>query len=106
MRLLSVILMATAGVLATISGAEAAGGCARGWFWDGYRCVPRYQGPSHYYAPRYVQPPRYAPRAYYGPSPYYGYGYGYRARPSDNELAGCPRYWTLQDGVCKPYRGY
>jgi hypothetical protein len=35
---------------------------------------------------------------WYGPRRYYGYGY--------DPNFGCPRYWTRQDGVCKPYRGY
>ena len=37
---------------------------------------------------------------YYGPGYQRGYEYGrgpYRR---------CPREWTVQDGVCKPYRGY
>jgi hypothetical protein len=43
----------------------------------------------HYYAP--------PPAPYYG---YGGYGGGY------NTWNGCPPYYTIQDGVCKPYRGY
>ena len=43
----------------------------------------------HYYAP--------PPTPYYG---YRGYGGGY------NTWNGCPPYYTIQDGVCKPYRGY
>lgn len=39
----------------------------------------------HYYAP---------------PAPYYGYRGGY------NTWNGCPPNFTIQDGVCKPYRGY
>ena len=36
--------------------------------------------------------------------PRYGYGYGeYRPRRTWN---GCPYGFTVQDGVCKPYRGY
>lgn len=40
----------------------------------------------HYYAPP--------------PAPYYGYRGGY------NTWNGCPPNFTIQDGVCKPYRGY
>jgi hypothetical protein len=39
------------------------------------------------------------PRYYdYSPGPVYGGGY--------NTWNGCPPYYTIQDGVCKPYRGY
>ena len=39
------------------------------------------------------------PRYYdYYPGPAYGGGY--------NTWNGCPPYYTIQDGVCKPYRGY
>lgn len=42
-------------------------------------------------------------RHYYGPppAPYYGSpGYGY------GTWNGCPPNFTIQGGVCKPYRGY
>jgi hypothetical protein len=38
---------------------------------------------------------------YYQPPPDYGYGYGYHYRTWN----GCPPYWTIQGGVCKPYQG-
>ena len=43
-------------------------------------------------------------RHYYGPppAPYYGNGYG----GGYNTFNGCPPMYTIQDGVCKPYRGY
>ena len=41
---------------------------------------------------------RYRHHRYYGDA--YAYAPGYRTRN------GCPRYYTVQDGVCKPYRGY
>jgi hypothetical protein len=41
-------------------------------------------------------------RHYYPGGPYYDYapggGYG--------TVNGCPPYYTIQGGVCKPYRGY
>jgi hypothetical protein len=52
-------------------------------------------------------PPGYYGGGYYGGPPpppppgYYGGGY-YRPR----NWNGCPRGFTVQDGVCKPYRGY
>jgi hypothetical protein len=44
---------------------------------------------------------------YYGPppAPYYGGGYGYGGG-GWNTWNGCPPNFTIQDGVCKPYRGY
>jgi hypothetical protein len=59
-------------------------------------------GPRPYYEPE----PYYAPR-YRAPEPYYGggggrrYYDGYQRRGSP-----CQYGWTVQDGVCKPYRGY
>ena len=60
-------------------------------------------GPRPYY-----EPEPYAPR-YYGAPRYYrdyggrGYGGGYYQRRG----YACPNpSWTVQDGVCKPYRGY
>ncbi|HEY6023811.1 MAG TPA: hypothetical protein VIV34_06495 [Pseudolabrys sp.] len=37
----------------------------------------------------------------YGPGYYRGYGGG-----GWNTWNGCPPNYTIQDGVCKPYRGY
>jgi hypothetical protein len=48
--------------------------------------------PPYYY--RYGPPPP--------PPPYYGRG-GYYGRPTYN---GCPPHYTIQGGVCKPYRGW
>jgi hypothetical protein len=36
----------------------------------------------------------------YRDSRYYDYSPGY------SEGNGCPRHYTVQDGACKPYRGY
>ena len=43
-------------------------------------------------------------RHYYGPPRYDG-GDGYYGR-GYYDYAPCPRGFTVQDGVCKPYRGY
>lgn len=89
---------ATAAV-AMLSVAEARDGCGRGWYFDGRGCAPE----GRYYAPRGYGAPGYYyrdPRPYVGVSPFTG-----RPTRDINEAAGCPRYWTLQDGVCKPYRG-
>jgi hypothetical protein len=48
---------------------------------------------------------RYYPQP--APAPYYGGGYynggGYYGGGTFN---GCPPRYTIQDGICKPYRGY
>ncbi|MET0278143.1 MAG: hypothetical protein ABW198_07410 [Pseudorhodoplanes sp.] len=51
----------------------------------------------------YPYRPHYAPP----PPPYYGGGY-YAPRPGYRPYRRnpCPPYWTVQGGVCKPYRGY
>jgi hypothetical protein len=52
---------------------------------------PRYRGPS-------------SPRPYYRGHFYQGPGY---YRPGRYRTwNGCQRGWTVQDGLCKPYRGY
>jgi hypothetical protein len=95
MKRLAVIFIALAAALAASSMAQAADGCGRGWYWNGYRCAPM----------RVYGPPRYG---YYEPAPrYYGRYRAYPYRPGHNYgSAGCPWNYTVQDGVCKPYRGY
>src|SRR5919109_1486003 len=70
-------------------------------------------GPDPYYAPR-----PYCPSPYYGPSPYSGPPPAYYGGPRYSREAmfyrpgryrtwnGCQPGWTVQDGLCKPYRGY
>jgi hypothetical protein len=50
-------------------------------------------GPRPYYRERYVPPPRY-------------YNRRVVRAPRYNTRTGCPQGFTVQDGVCKPYRGY
>jgi hypothetical protein len=58
---------------------------------DGY-----YVDPSPYYGPRYRD------RYFYDDDRYERRIYRDRYR----QWNGCPRHYTVQDGVCKPYRGY
>ena len=61
-----------------------------------------YYGPGYYApAPYYAPPPRYQ-RRYVRPPRYYSYGY---ANPYGT-FNGCPPHYTIQDGACKPYKGY
>jgi hypothetical protein len=53
--------------------------------------------------PNYHRHPRYD--RYYDRQPYaYQYSRGYDGRY--RTWNGCPPYYTIQDGQCKPYRGY
>jgi len=61
-----------------------------------------------------AQFPPQPPPAYYGyppPPPPYGYyapppPYGYYPPSRWHTYNGCPPHYTVQSGVCKPYRGY
>ena len=83
MKRLATALMALLALAAMTELAAARDGCGRGFFWNGYRC---------------------APMGGYG-SP----GYGYGSRRMDcyiyyGRRICCPEAFTVQDGVCKPYR--
>jgi hypothetical protein len=96
------IFLALAALTAFAGVAEARDGCGRGWFYNGYRCVPM-AGPPVVVAPPVYAPPRYvAPRgfAYAGPDRWGKPQYYPGPRGS------CPRGFTVQSGLCKPYRGF
>jgi hypothetical protein len=81
---------------ASIDLAAAADGCGRGRYWNGYRCVGQvYRGPAYYRS--YARPIR--PVGSVGCD---AYGRCYRTAPHSCSHPG----FTIQDGVCKPYRGY
>ena len=66
--------------------------------------------PSYGYGPGYgPPPPGYGP-GYGPPGPYYrsygGGGGGYYRPGRFRTWNGCQPGWTVQDGLCKPYRGY
>jgi hypothetical protein len=78
-----------------------------------------YYAPRPYYGPSPYGPSPYGPSPYYAPSPYYGPPpAAYYAGPRYSREAmfyrpgryrtwnGCQPGWTIQDGMCKPYRGY
>jgi hypothetical protein len=70
----------------------------------GYGPPPAVYGPG--YGP---PPPGYGP-GYGPPGPYYrsygGGGGGYYRPGRFRTWNGCQTGWTVQDGLCKPYRGY
>jgi hypothetical protein len=105
----------------------AAGAASAQTFYFGFSADPYPPPPPPYYAPPpqyYGPPPGPAPAPpYYGsyryypdydaPAPrYYRYGPQYGERgyyyPPGRYRTwnGCQPGWTVQDGLCKPYRGY
>jgi hypothetical protein len=87
--MLSTTLLSLAALTATPELAAARDGCGAGRYWNGYRCAP-----IGYYGPRVYRDYRDYNRSYAQP-------YG---RPLMN--GPCPYGQSLQDGVCKQYRGY
>lgn len=85
MRFAAITLVGLMALAASAELASARDGCGRGRYWNGYTCAP-----DPYYAPPVVGP---------------GYGGGYY-RPYVRQRSVCPPNWTVQGGVCKPYRGY
>lgn len=83
------VLLAVAALTAFAGVAEARDGCGRGFAFDGFRCVPSARpGPG----PGAWQPAgvdRHGQMTYW-PGP----------------RRSCPPRYTVQDGVCKPYRGF
>jgi hypothetical protein len=95
MKKLALILLAGASLLGTAGIASA-----QGYYGGGY-------GPGPYYGDRYRE-------RYYDDDRYYrrgrgGYGSAYPTAAcyySYGRRICCPGGFTVQDGVCKPYRGY
>ena len=73
---------------------------------------PGYGPPPPGYGPGYgPPPPGYGPGYGPPPGPYYrsyrgGGGGGYYRPGRFRTWNGCQQGWTVQDGLCKPYRGY
>jgi hypothetical protein len=105
MRRILFVGIAALAVISTV--AEAADGCGRGWYYNGRRCVP--QDEPGYPPPRYSEPP---PRYYEPPGPQLRLDLGGRdearyspPNPAYKTWNNCPQNYTVQDGLCKPYRG-
>ncbi|HEY0441857.1 MAG TPA: hypothetical protein VGD36_17460 [Xanthobacteraceae bacterium] len=93
MKKLALAALSVAAILTSAGAASAQG------FYFGIEPRQHYE-PRRYYEPQ----PYYAPR-YQAPSPYYGGG-GRRGYDGYQRRSACAPGWSVQDGVCKPYRGY
>lgn len=85
---LALMLLVFASLIGTAGVASAQ------WYGGGYY----YDGPGPYYRDQYRE-------RYYDDDRYYGRRY-YREGRGYRTWNGCPPHYTVQDGVCKPYRGY
>ena len=98
------VFVVCAATAVAVSSAEARDGCGQGWFFNGVACAPMERGyappPGFGYRP---EPQYYQPRYYDGSSYYRGGNGMYRGR--DGQLHCNNRTFTIQNGVCKPYRG-
>jgi len=87
--------------------AEARDGCGRGFYFNGFRCVPMRAGPPVVVVPPpvYVPPP---PPRYVAPRGFVFAGADRWGKPQyyPGPRGQCPRGFTLQAGLCKPYRGF
>ena len=103
-----VLVALTVGTTLGAAGTASAQGFFFGWD-PGYR---EYSGYREFHGPRPYDRERYSyhePRYYYDEPRYYQPGYGeqgYYAPGRYRSWNGCARGWTVQDGLCKPYRGY
>jgi hypothetical protein len=91
----------------------ATGSIAPAQVYFGIETRPRYYEPPpppprRYYRERYYSEPRhYGPPRVYGERRYHRSEEGYASpAPRWRTWNGCPPNFTVQDGVCKPYRGY
>lgn len=91
MKKLAFILLTAASLVGTAGVASAQYG--GGSYYGG-------GGPGPYYGDRYRE------RYYDYDDGYYRGGRGYYPPGRYRTVNGCQRGWTVQDGLCKPYRGY
>jgi hypothetical protein len=102
MKRLTLLLLAAASLVGTAGTASAQ------WYGGGYY----YGGSDPYYRQRYRE-------RYYDDDRYYRRGYGPGGAIVGQDIYGrqelyygvgpggrCPPRYTVQDGLCKPYRGY
>ena len=93
MKKLALILLAAASLVGTegVASAQYGGGYYSGGPYPYYRDGGYYRRPGYYGGYAIVGQDRYGRQELY-----YPVGRGGR----------CPRHYSIQDGLCKPYRGY
>lgn len=89
MKKISLVLLAGASLLGTATAASA-----QFYYYDG---GPSYVDPGPSYGPRYRE-------RYYDDDDDRYYRRDYRRRYRSRNV--CPPHYSVQDGICKPYRGY
>jgi hypothetical protein len=101
------VLIGLAALVSLASAAEARDGCGPGFFFNGIRCVPMRAGPPPVIiAP--PPPPRVVVAPPRGPRGWAPAGLDRWGQPMyiPSPRGACPPRYTVQDGVCKPYRGH
>ena len=117
MRLIASVLLGVAAIAATASASRAEDGCGGGWYWNGYSCAPFYYAPWPRDEYRYYERRRWhhhdrddedddGPRHYRYYRYYNDESRYYPPNPKWHTPNGCAPHFTVQDGLCKPYRGY
>ncbi len=111
-RVLHLPLFAVAALSVMLQAADARDGCGPGYYYDGYRCRPmdRDHGPgSGFGYDRHYEEPYYRDRGYGPPGEWRAIpGESSSGRPEiwyEPRGGSCPNGFTVQDGVCKKYRG-
>ena len=113
MRLIAIFILGLAALAASANTSKAEDGCGRGYYWNGYRCAPfryepRYRDEDRWHRDWHRDRRRDWRRDEDAPLPHY---YGNRSRYHRPDRRrwhtwnGCPLHYTVQDGLCKPYRG-
>ena len=105
MTRLALFFVCAAAATVTVSSAQARDNCGRGWFFNGAACVQE-EGPRYRPEPRYYQEqPQFRQERYYDDGPRYRGGGNGMYRGPDGQMHCNNRSFTVQDGMCKPYRG-
>ena len=105
MRRIAIMLLSVSALAATTELATARDGCGEGHYWNGYRCT--WMSNSSFYVRRPDYGYRFYDRPIQGESSYGQPEVWFRVQYDRSGRPYCAqRGYTVQDGVCKRYRGY